>query len=150
MSGDAQYFRAASFAAIVQRIEARLVDCRLSNVVRREHDWVFSFDNDVTISVYTSWRIVSEGRNRLGDCDDGQQFGVPAPVAGEQAAAELLQNKSIRQLTIREDTGDLCISVDGAILEIIHISSGYEGWHLDAGSLEVIAQGGGQLAIWER
>lgn len=150
MSDDPHHFRVTSFEASVQRIEARLIGCRLMNVVHREHDWIFHFENDVAISVHTSWRIVSEGRNQFGDCDDGQRFGLPAPIAGEQIALERLQNKSIRRLTIREDTGDLSISVDGAILEVIHISSGYEGWHLNAGSLEVIAQGGGQLAIWER
>lgn len=86
----------------------------------------------------------------FGDCDHAQQFGLPEPVNGAMQSDRLLCNKTIQQVIIREDSGDLTIKfTDQTSLEILNTSSSYEGWELgDGAGLHVIATGGGELAIW--
>ena len=84
----------------------------------------------------------------MGDCDHGQKFGLPEPVDGARQAETLLSGKKFLKVTIRDDSGDLAIHFDGdTTLEIINISSGYEGWNFTVEKLQVIALGGGELAI---
>jgi len=132
---------------------AVLVGARLEDIQRREHDWAFVFDRSVRLQVTCYWRIISEGRLALSDSDDGQKFGLPAPVDAELRSKELLLGRPIQQIAIREDTGDLSITIAGDVsLEILNNSSGYEGWEMrqlpHGKGFQVIAMGGGNLAVW--
>jgi hypothetical protein len=122
--------------------------------VRRENDWNFRFDKVGELAVDSPWRIIASGRIAHADEDDGQKFGLPAPVNGVERAMGLLSGKKIASVEISPASGDLRIQFDGAtFLEIFNNSSGYEGWHaIVRGSgkrAHVIAQGGGQIAMWE-
>jgi len=133
---------------VARELTSRLTGSRLTTAKRREHDWAFEFGKDVGVRVSCTWRILVDGRMKFAGDDDGQQFGLPNPLDGEEEATRLLGQRSIKNLTIRPDTGDLCIVFDGgATLEFINDSSGYEGWELHAGGLAVIALGGGGLAV---
>jgi hypothetical protein len=96
---------------------------------------------------------VSDSRLAFGDCDHGQKFGLPAPVDGTAKSKQLLLQRAIQTAAVRDDTGDLIITFDGAVLlEVLNNSSGYEGWELHqpiyGRGFQVVAVGGGQLAIW--
>jgi hypothetical protein len=131
-------------------ITSRLVGDRLIEVERSDYDWVFRFANDMVLRAACPWRILVEGSIVHGDTDHGQQFGLPAPVDGADRSNKLLLNKTIETVAIRDDTGDITISFSGrTALEILNMSSGYEGWQLNGdGGLSVIAAGGGKLVIW--
>jgi len=135
---------------IAARIASRLVGHCLLEVERSDYDWLFRFENSIGLRATCPWRIIAEGRIAHGDSDHAQQFGLPKPIDGAARSGGLLINKPIENIAIREDTGDLTISFEGKIvLEILNTSSGYEGWQLnDGASLNVIAMGGGELALW--
>ena len=128
-----------------------LLGNQLQSVERREHDWLFSFSTGLRLQAACPWRVVSDQRVAFGDGDDRQQFGLPAPIDGALKTEELLLGRTIQKVAIRYDTGDLTIAFDEVSLEILNLSSGYEGWEMFAPighGLQVIAMGGGQLAIW--
>jgi hypothetical protein len=126
-----------------------LIGLHLTEVRRRDSDWSFAFGDSVSLTAECPWRILSDGRIAHADTDDGQKFGLPAPVDGEEKTLRLLRHATIQRITIRGDTGDLSIAFGtGKVLEIINNSSGYEGWHIASADFEVIAPGGGELAIF--
>jgi hypothetical protein len=133
---------------IAKILTDRLKGRRLIGVDHREFDWAFGFAADAGISVNGPWRVLVEGSIRFASSDDGQKFGLPEPINGGKRTQDLLGQAIIKTVTLREGTGDLSIFFDNAaVLEIFNMSCGYESWHLVVSELEVIATGGGELAI---
>jgi hypothetical protein len=128
-------------------LASRLVGRRLTAVIKRDNDWVFSFEGEAQLIVGSPWRVIFEGRNAFGDCDHGHQFGLPKAVDGVVRTERMLGERAATAVAIRS-TGDLLISFGDDALEVIQTSCGYEAWELNASNLKVVAQGGGQLAIW--
>jgi Family of unknown function (DUF6188) len=134
---------------VAAELASRLFGRRLVQVERRDYDWSFVFAKDIGLRVECPWRIVVEGRIWLGRDDHAQKFGLPAAVDGEDMSRRLTKDKLVRGVTLRDDTGDLTITFDGeTALEVLNMSSGYEGWEIGANGMKVIAMGGGQLAIF--
>jgi hypothetical protein len=135
---------------VAARIEGLLVGHSLIEVERSEFDWLFRFANNVGLRVSCPWRIVVDGRIAYGDCNHAQQFGLPRPIDGAERSINLLRDKTIQGVVIRNDVGDLAIAFsDVTTMEVLNTSSGYEGWQLaDGTGWNVVAMGGGQLAIW--
>jgi hypothetical protein len=135
---------------IVEKIAFSLVGHHLIEVERSDHDWLFRFANDVGLRASCPWRILVEGRIALGNGDHAQKFGLPEPVDGASCGHKLLLNKTIQGVAIRDDTGDLTVTFsEWTALEILNLSCGYEGWQLaDGHGLNVVAKGGGEVAIW--
>ena len=135
---------------IEAKLTMLLAGRRLTAVIRREFDWAFIFDAPGSgLGVASLWRIVSESRIALTSKDDSQQFGLPEPVDGEREAKRLLSGKAVQRISIRRDTGDIAIHFsDGATLEALNTSAGYESWEIGIDGLRVIGVGGGQLAIF--
>jgi hypothetical protein len=105
----------------------------------------------VVFGVESPWRLLINGSIAFGDEDHAQKFGLPAPVDGPQRCLELLQGATVLSAAIREGTADVAIIFDnGARIEILNHSSGYEGWSCTFGELNVIGLGGGELAIMGR
>jgi hypothetical protein len=110
-----------------------------------EHSSVFEFE-DVSLAVESLWRITLGGTLRLTSADDGQQFGLPAPVNANEKAAEYLRGRRIQRVRVDETRGDLAFEFDGgALLETITDSSGYEAWTLRAPQRLVVAASGGRV-----
>jgi hypothetical protein len=63
----------------------------------------------------------------------------------------LLEGKTVESARIDETTADLCITFAGDIrVDVFNDSSGYEGWTFaDQRGTWLVAQGGGQMAIWK-
>jgi hypothetical protein len=113
--------------------------------------WSFRFSERARLTVECSWRILADGRIAFGDGDHAHQFGLPAPLDGAAEARRLFGNRPVTAVSTRKDTGDLAIAFPGeTVLEVINLSSGYEGWQLaaDDGFL-VVARGGGELVVWK-
>lgn len=135
----------------IAELEANLIgkSCCLT---RRECDWAIDIDSDFGISVSAPWRIVANGGSALGAQDDGQIFGLAAPLDGEAEAKRLLGGTHIIKAAIDRRTGDLTLIFNSDVrLEIFNSSRAYEGWvaggRVGAQHLSVIACGGGELAI---
>ncbi len=108
-------------------------------------EWIFQFPSKTCLQVSAPWRLLVEGRIRLGWRDHGHRFGLPKPV---DASERLPIGSSVTEASIVDGTGDLSVVfAGGAVLEVFNDSCGYEGWTLNgpgAGSY-VVAQGGGTI-----
>ena len=141
-------FERTTQAEVYAILSKHLKDTHLTGVERREHDWFFDFASGMKLTAFGPWRIIANGQIALASEDDGQKFGLPAAVAGESLALKLLGESPVGNLSVRDETSDLVIVFySGAVLEILNMSMGYEGWWAGMESLEIVAQGGGQLAI---
>jgi hypothetical protein len=130
-------------------LNACLAGRYLTAVIRREYDWAFAFTESAALRAECPWRILVKGRIAFASSDDGHKFGLPAPLDGEEVARRLLGQKAIERSSVRTDTGDLSITfADQTILEVINLSSGYEGWEIGAAGIKIIATGGGRLTIF--
>jgi hypothetical protein len=110
--------------------------------------WSFNFEGRVWLNVQSPWRIVTGRGIALGSGDDGQQFGLSAPVNGGAVALQLLAATAIKHVLITHKTGDVVFEFDSGVrLEVFNNSSGYEGWNCGTSSgIEVIGMGGGTTA----
>lgn len=130
------------------------VDLACRKIVHHENGWYFDLGEHSGISADCPWRILDAGHIAHADEDDGQQFGLPKPVVGEERAFSLLAGKKITSVEVAPVSGDLKIYFGAGIaLEFFVNSSGYESWQASArnGShrVNLVAQGGGQISIWE-
>lgn len=128
---------------------AWLAHQRLQSVLHREYDWVFTFEDDAALVVSCLWRLIEESRIRYTSEDEGVQFGLPVPI---DAAAELnrrIANALIESVELKENTLDIELQFDtGHLLQVLPDSSGYEAWTVLQGDMQIIAVGGGELAIF--
>lgn len=123
---------------------------RFQSLTRRDYEWVIAFDNDVSLVIACLWRLVESGRIRFTSDDDGQQFGLPAPVDAEAEVNSRLAQVSVEAVELRQGTLDLELTFStGHVLQIIPDSSGYEAWNLFRRNRQFVAVGGGDLAVFD-
>ena len=118
----------------------------------QDTEWSWMLDlGAASIHLHCPWRIVGVEGIAVTSADHGKRFGLPEPVDAGVRAAGLLGNRKAVRAEIGEITGDLRIHFeDGLRFEAWNASSGYEGWSLSGpDGYHVIAQGGGQLAVWK-
>jgi hypothetical protein len=126
-----------------------LVGHTFQTLTRREFDWVLVFDANVQIVIECLWRLVEDGRIRFTSEDDGQQFGLTSPVDAAAEVNRRLARASIEAVELRKGILDLELRFNtGHFFQVIPNSSGYEAWNLSNGSSQLIAIGGGELAIF--
>jgi hypothetical protein len=115
-----------------------------------EDSWRLNFEA-AGLNVQCPWRIVSNDGVVLGGSDHEQKFGLPQPVDVTVEALRVLSGKTVESARIDEKTADLCITFAGDIrIDVFNDSSGYEGWTFaDQRGTWLVAQGGGQMAIWK-
>jgi hypothetical protein len=122
-------------------------------ILRREHDWTFQFGDAGAVVASCPWRILAEGRIAHADEDDGQKFGLPKPVDGVERATTLLSGGRIVSIEVSPVSGDLKVHFErNRTLELFNNSSGYEAWQAvvkqDGKTANMVAQGGGQISMW--
>lgn len=119
-----------------------LVGRRLISIDRYDFSWPFGFSGDFSITAESSWRIVIDGSVRLGDVDHGQRFGLPAPVDAVASAEKLLMGRLVEAEIPGMVRADLTLRFeDGAMLQLLAQSSGYEAWQLNGPGLCVVGRG---------
>ena len=129
---------------------AWLVGHQFQSLTRREFEWLLVFDKDVNVVVACLWRLVEAGRIRFTSQDDGQQFGLPAPVDAAAEVNRRLALAYIETVELRKGSLDLELRFStGHVLQIIPDSSGYEAWNLCSEKKHFVAIGGGEMAIYD-
>lgn len=114
--------------------------------------WSANFGDRFAMTFSVPWRIVANGRIIFGHEDDGQRFGLPAPLDGEERSASVLAERVVETVHLDEETGDLRIVFNGNTrIDVFNNSCGYEGWdaYFTVGDERwgVIATGGGGIAV---
>jgi len=100
-----------------------------------------------TLAVDCLWRVIADGKVALTSRDQGQQFGLPAPIDARAAAASHLQGSRVGEARLDERSADLVLEFEhGKRLEVLTDSSGYEPWNLHAPGVHLVALGGGGIA----
>jgi hypothetical protein len=128
------------------KVEGILVGSTLQGVTRHEYSWTFAFET-ADVSAQCLWRMVSGGRVVLTSSDDGQQFGLPEPLDAEVGAKAVLLHRCVSALTVDAETADLRITFEnGARLEFLSTSAGYEAWQLNKPGSCIVAGNQGQLS----
>ncbi len=127
---------------------AWLAQRRFESVVHREHDWVFMFEGAAQLTVECLWRLLDRGRIRITSEDDGQQFGLPAPVAAADELNRRLASALVASVSLREGTLDLELRFNGGCVLQMLPTMGYEAWNVSGEGRQFVAVGGGQLAIY--
>ena len=119
-------------------------------ITRREYDWVFNFDGDVSLVAEHLWRLLESGRIRRTSEDHGHQFGLPVLVDAVEELRKTLTGVAIAGVEVQDGTLDLRLKFEtGHVLEVLPTSAGYEAWNLSVSNKRFIAIGGGELAIIE-
>lgn len=132
---------------------AELCGTTLTGLEADEFSWSFSFANGATVTTPSIWRALTDHGIAITSKDHLQQFGLPEPVDAAHRAASVLLGE-VTSAVLMPITGDLRISFSsGSCLELLNTSAGYEGWHLvlragECGAREMVALGGGDVAIW--
>lgn len=125
---------------------------RACSMEREPPFWRANFGDQFTMAFRVPWRIVANGRIAFGDEDDGQWFGLPAPLDGLERSASLLRMHVVQSVRLDRETGDLRIFFTGNTrIDVFNYSSGYEGWDAYYAAkgerLGIIAMGGGEIAV---
>ena len=108
--------------------------------------WVFRFDGDCVLTAESMWRVSKGGRITVSDRDHEQLFGLSVPV---DATARVMQATAGATVTHAhfQSIGDLRVEFEnGASLEVLTDSSGYESWTLfRPDGTQLVATGGGEV-----
>lgn len=124
----------------------QLTHCRVERIAHVDHTWVFTLDNNATISTESTWRVSSVDGIRVASDDDGHSFGLNEPVDSVTLAMNAVGHVLISAASIRERSGDLVISFSNNMsLEFLNLSCGYEAWRFKDGERELFSLGGGIL-----
>jgi hypothetical protein len=127
---------------------------RRCSVERHDSTWCFVFGGGAvdgcTVTTTSWWRIISGGRIAHSVADDGQLFGLPAPVNGLERSDALLSGVFAVSTYLEDITSDLRIEFERGIrLDIMNSSCGYESWAANFRQAEnditLIGSGGGEL-----
>ena len=111
--------------------------------------WWFKFSDGTSLRADTPWRIVSNERVEVTSGDHQHRFGLPEPVDAGARAMEVLGRRKAIRVSLVKATQDLVFEFDnGARLEILTTSMGYEGWSITSpGRGEIIGLGGGGVEV---
>ena len=113
--------------------------------------WWFRFSDGAAIRADTLWRLVNGQRVQTTSYDHRHQFGLPEPVDAANEALKIVRSAVVTKVRVAQPTGDLCLEFEnGARLEILTTSSGYESWavFLPNGN-EIMGLGGGDVQVIE-
>jgi hypothetical protein len=127
-----------------------LVGKHITGITRREYDWVLEFGDRSTIQMECLWRLLNSGRITLSSNDHGQTFGLTSPIDAANSFNTKLSGRTIASVELNDGTLDLTFTLDGSmVLQIIPDSSGYEAWTANTPLGQIVAVGGGELAVFE-
>lgn len=105
---------------------------RCASIEHREGCPVVHIGPDLNVVVRSQWRLIDGQRILVTDSDDGQWFGLSAPVDAAAKATERLLRETVNSIEFDGITGDLRLHFSNSlVLEILTNSSGYESWVMD-------------------
>lgn|GEM_PF-966544 len=129
------------------RLQALFCRQRVTAVVHREADWLFTLENDRWLRTDSNWRLLARDRLRMCADDDGQWFGLPAPFDVGARFMAAVGGCSVVVVRLGLRVPDLLLELEGDhLLEVPLDSCGYEAWEAgQVGGERWIAGGGGVL-----
>jgi len=123
-----------------------LVGTTLLSLEKRNYSWFFRFSNDVLLATESSWRFLNSERIVVTSEDHEHQFGLAAPVDAAASVLAGVAQAPVADATITHRTGDLVVDFgNGARLQYLQMSGGYESWRLYTFGTETICTGGGEI-----
>lgn len=127
---------------------APLIGLQVAVVEKLDDTLLCRFSSNDRAQTEGPWRLIRDRRVEVTSEDDGQRFGLPAPVDATAIVREALTGKVVAKAEIHENTGDLALTfADGSELQLLQMSGGYESWRLYVKGQEIICTGGGSLAL---
>jgi hypothetical protein len=76
---------------VIEVLETIVLRLPCTYVGKAGHVWQFRFgDGEATLNLECPWRLLLNGAVAFGGDDDGQQFGLPAPLDGVKETEKLL------------------------------------------------------------
>jgi hypothetical protein len=112
--------------------------------------WYFVFEDNIAFSTQTIWRLLKNKNIQWVSLDNGQQFGLPAPVNLVEKLTSELTDKRLVEIKVKQDTADLLLSLsDNLEIEIFISSSGYESYNFSVDKKNYIGMGSGDIAIFD-
>jgi hypothetical protein len=74
------------------------------------------------------WRLIIDGKAGLSSFDHLQQYGLPAPIDAIKQLQLELENKTVIEVRLEKETGDLLFQFTGNTKLQIFNFTGYETW----------------------
>jgi hypothetical protein len=125
------------------KAKANLIGATLASVERLNCDWDFRFGAESSLMFQSLWRLVSEATIVVTSDDNGQQFGLKAPVNAAALLKATVGETPISDVHIDDATSDLTFHFGPHLrLEVISTSSGYEAWSLHTKEVHIIGRSG--------
>ena len=110
--------------------------------------WLFTFQDQIYVSALGFWRLLKSNEILFVSSDHGHQFGKPKPLDIVEEVTSELKDKTLKEIIISHNTGDLILSlVDDIKIEIYISSIGYETYEFGIKNVRYIGMGKGELAI---
>ena len=124
----------------------KLIGARLESFKRLDYDWDMRFEGGSSLMFQSLWRLVSEASIEVTSEDDGQQFGLPAPVNAAEKLKAKIGGERISDVCVDDATSDLTFHFGSSLrLEVISTSSGYEAWSLHVKEVQIIGRNGDRV-----
>lgn len=112
--------------------------------------WYFVFEDNICFNIYTMWRLLENKKIKWVSLDNEQQFGLPKPIDLAKEINELLIDKKILEIKVKQDTADLELTLtDNLLIEVFISSSGYESYNFSLDKKNYIGLGSGNIAIFD-
>ena len=125
-----------------------LVGKRLLEVAKTDFTWSFVFSDGGSIATESDWRLLAARGIEATSSDDGQLFGLKAPLVASERVLTATREKKILEIQLAERTSDLSLVFEKDVrVDFLHLSCGYESWRALHGTEEIVCMGGGQLSI---
>ena len=112
--------------------------------------WTFSFLNDIYVTIEgTFWRLLKNNKILAVSFDHQQQFGLPKPIDVVEKVTDILKGKILTEIKVKEDTGDLVLSIsDNITVEVFITSSGFESYSFGIENKTYVGLGSGEIAMY--
>jgi len=111
--------------------------------------WNFVFDDNIYFNVYTLWRLLEYKKIKWVSFDNEQQFGLTKPIDLAKEINDLLIDKKLTEIKVKQDTADLVLSFsENILIEIFISSSGYESYSFSFNNKDHIGMGSGDIVIF--
>jgi hypothetical protein len=89
---------------------------------------ILSFSKQYTLTTDSLLRFIPSDGLFISAEDHNQKFGLPHLFNAESKISESIVNKEIQSTDLCPKTGDLYISIDGGVIQLIADSAGYESY----------------------
>jgi hypothetical protein len=111
----------------------------------------FVFEGDTTLNIYGFWRLLVNKEILIVSLDQGHIFELPNPMDLIDRMNTHLTARSLIEIKVKQDTGDMLLTLtDNYQIEIFISSSAYETYNFTFAEKYYIGMGGGKIAVFDK